>query len=74
MYAWDDRWKILTDYTWSGDILILGIVTLYGFATHGELAEAGMKRMLTTFLPLLLHGCWVAWPSKIMTLTYTSLI
>ncbi len=34
-----------------GDGLVLGLVTLAGFATHGELATAGF-RLLTTFLPL----------------------
>lgn len=40
-----------------GDATVLGIVTLFGFASHGELGDAGM-RMLTTFLPLL--GGWFA--------------
>jgi hypothetical protein len=34
-----------------GDVLTLGLVTLYGFASHGEATSAG-TRMLTTFLPL----------------------
>lgn len=34
-----------------GDILVLGVVTLTGFASHDELGTAGM-RMLTTFVPL----------------------
>jgi hypothetical protein len=34
-----------------GDILMLGIVTLYGFASHEALGSAG-AHMLTTFLPL----------------------
>lgn len=34
-----------------GDILVIALVTLVGFATHGELGTAG-ARMLTTFLPL----------------------
>ena len=38
-----------------GDILTLGLVTVYGFASHDELGTAG-SRMLTTFIPLL-----VAW-------------
>jgi hypothetical protein len=45
-----------------GDLITLGLVTLIGFATHGELAGAG-PRLLTTFLPLTiawaLIGFWV---------------
>lgn len=36
----------------TGDVLALALVTLIGFASHGELNSAG-KRMLTTFFPLL---------------------
>jgi hypothetical protein len=36
----------------AGDIFILGLVTLYGFASHNQLGTAG-SRMLTTFIPLL---------------------
>jgi hypothetical protein len=39
----------------AGDILVLLLVTIFGFATHGELGSAGL-RMLTTFVPLV-----VAW-------------
>ena len=38
-----------------GDIITLGLVTVYGFASHNVLGTAGW-RMLTTYLPLL-----VAW-------------
>lgn len=38
-----------------GDIITLGLVTVYGFASHNELGTAGW-RILTTFVPLL-----VAW-------------
>lgn len=34
-----------------GDILVLGVVTLTGFASHDELGTAG-TRVLTTFVPL----------------------
>lgn len=34
-----------------GDILVLGLVTLFGFASHDELGSAG-TRMMTTFVPL----------------------
>lgn len=37
----------------AGDILVLGLVTVYGFASHNQLDTAG-SRMLTTFIPLLL--------------------
>ncbi len=39
-----------------GDTLTLLIVTLIGFATHGETAISFLPRMLTTFIPLLFHG------------------
>ena len=42
-----------------GDALVLGIVTLAGFASHGTLGTAG-ERMLTTFLPLLLAWILIA--------------
>ena len=35
------------------DILTLLIVTLIGFATHGETSISFLPRMLTTFIPLL---------------------
>jgi hypothetical protein len=36
----------------AGDILVLGLMTLVGFASHGAFSTAG-ARMLTTFLPVL---------------------
>lgn len=39
-------WQVL-----AGDIVILGLVTLYGFASHATLGSAGI-RMLSTFVPL----------------------
>jgi hypothetical protein len=39
-----------------GDIFTLGLVTLFGFASHDELGTAG-SRMLTTFFPLV--GAWI---------------
>lgn len=35
----------------AGDFFTLGLVTLFGFASHGTVETAG-TRMLTTFLPL----------------------
>jgi len=43
----------------AGDILVLALVTLVGFATHGELGVAG-SRMLTTFIPLVTAWLLVA--------------
>ncbi len=37
-----------------GDILALLIVTLIGFATHGETSISFVPRLLTTFIPLLI--------------------
>jgi hypothetical protein len=44
-----------------GDSLTLGVITLIGFASHGELSIASLPRMLTTFLPLI-AGWFVAAP------------
>jgi hypothetical protein len=41
------------------DILVLAVVTVSGFASHGTAGTAGM-RMLTTFLPLAAAWCLVA--------------
>jgi hypothetical protein len=43
----------------AGDILVLALVTAYGFSTHQELASAGL-RLLTTFLPLVVAWLLVA--------------
>lgn len=43
----------------AGDLLTLAMVTIYGFASHGEVETAG-ARMLTTFLPLLISWLLVA--------------
>ncbi len=37
----------------AGDVLVLALVTVFGFARHGSLGSAG-SRMLTTFFPLVL--------------------
>ncbi len=39
-----------------GDILAIGLVTIIGFATHGETALSFLPRMAATFFPLV-----VAW-------------
>ncbi len=41
---------------WVGDGIVFALVTITGFATHGELGQAGL-RMLTTFAPLC--AAWV---------------
>jgi hypothetical protein len=43
----------------AGDVLVLLLVTVFGFATHGELGNAGL-RMLTTFVPLVVAWVLVA--------------
>jgi hypothetical protein len=45
--------------TWTlivGDIIALAIITVIGFASHGETAVSVLPRMSTTFIPLI-----VAW-------------
>jgi hypothetical protein len=39
-----------------GDILALAVVTVIGFATHGESGPGYLPRMLITFIPL--AGSW----------------
>lgn len=46
---------------WIGDIVTLIILTLIGFATHGEL-NAGLPRMLAIFIPLLITWLVAATP------------
>jgi hypothetical protein len=38
----------------AGDVLAIAVVTVIGFATHGETDVALLPRMLATFLPLTL--------------------
>jgi hypothetical protein len=42
-----------------GDAFALALMTAVGFATHGELASAGL-RMLTTFIPLCIAWALIA--------------
>jgi len=42
-----------------GDLLDLALVTVFGFASHGEISSSG-ARMLTTFLPLIISWFLVA--------------
>jgi Protein of unknown function (DUF3054) len=43
----------------AGDVLVLFLVTILGFATHGELGSSGL-RLLTTFVPLVVAWLLVA--------------
>jgi hypothetical protein len=43
-----------------GDILALAIITIIGFATHGETDLSFLPRMLTTFIPLVVGWFLVA--------------
>ena len=43
----------------AGDMLVLALVTLFGFARHGGLASSGV-RPLTTFIPLVVAWLLVA--------------
>lgn len=45
----------------TGDLMVLALVTVYGFASHNELGSAGW-RMLTTFLPLVVAWLFAAAP------------
>jgi hypothetical protein len=43
-----------------GDILALAIITVIGFATHGETDLSFLPRMLTTFVPLVVGWFLIA--------------
>jgi hypothetical protein len=43
-----------------GDLAAIAVVTVIGFATHGETGVALLPRMLSTFLPLVLGWFLVA--------------
>ncbi|MCE9646117.1 MAG: DUF3054 family protein [Chloroflexi bacterium] len=44
----------------TGDILLFALLTIFGFATHGETGASFIPRMGTTFLPLLLGWFLIA--------------
>ena len=50
----------------TGDTVTLAVVTIFGFATHGEAATAGL-RMATTFLPLLVAWLLAAAPLDLLS-------
>lgn len=43
-----------------GDIIALAIITVIGFATHGETDLSFLPRMLTTFIPLVVGWFLIA--------------
>ena len=43
-----------------GDILALAIITVIGFASHGETDISFVPRMLTTFIPLIISWFLIA--------------
>jgi hypothetical protein len=43
-----------------GDVLALAVITILGFASHGETDVSYAPRMLTTFVPLLLGWFLIA--------------
>jgi hypothetical protein len=46
-----------------GDILALAIITVIGFASHGETDLSFLPRMMTTFIPLVISWFLIApWP------------
>ena len=49
------KWTLI-----AGDTLALGIITVIGFATHGETDTSFVPRMLTTFIPLLVGWFLIA--------------
>lgn len=50
-----------------GDVLMLGLVTIFGFASHGTLWTASW-RMVTTFLPLMISWICLASPARLFNL------
>ncbi len=50
---------------WAGDLAALAVLTLIGFSSHNEL-QAGLPRMLATFLPLVMAWLAVALPAGLM--------
>lgn len=56
---------VLSVILWLGDIVTFGIVTIIGFSSHGELADAG-SRMFSTFIPLVIAWIIAAWPIKVL--------
>jgi hypothetical protein len=55
-------------FLWVGDLAVIAIITLVGFASHGEILAAGW-RMLTTFLPLTAAWLVVGLPAGLFDVT-----
>lgn len=49
------KWALI-----AGDTLALSVITVVGFASHGETNISFLPRMLTTFLPLVLSWFLIA--------------
>lgn len=49
------KWILIT-----GDILALAVITVIGFASHGETEISLVPRMLTTFIPLVVGWFLIA--------------
>jgi len=49
------KWTLI-----AGDILALSVITVVGFASHGETNISFLPRMLTTFIPLVLSWFLIA--------------
>lgn len=56
----------------AGDTLAIAIVTLIGFATHGESGLAVVPRMLATFVPLTFSWFLAAWLLGLFNLETTA--
>jgi hypothetical protein len=54
-----------------GDVVILALVTVYGFASHDELGTGG-ARMLTTFIPLVVAWLLIAPHLKVFDIAVVS--
>lgn len=54
-----------------GDVLVLGLVTVFGFRFH-QMSEAGVGRMLATFAPWLLGWLLAGVPTGVFDTTKTS--
>ena len=44
----------------TGDIIVLAVITIIGFASHGETDLSLLPRMLTTFIPLVVSWFLIA--------------
>lgn len=49
------KWTLIV-----GDLIALGIITIIGFASHGETEISFLPRMLTTFIPLVISWFLIA--------------